>query len=222
MTGLNRICFKGAAAAAGFAALAALAACGSQATQAAEGATEAKDEPASPASAWALDAAASRISFVSVKAGEIAEVHRFKEIAGKVSADGAAEIVIPLDSVETNIDIRNERMREILFETGDFPSATISAAIDMDAFADLAPGARAEAPTTLSVDLHGATMDLDADLFVTRISDKRVSVETAAPIIIDAALFGLADGVEALREVASLPSIAPLAPVTASLVFEAE
>ncbi|MEO1013709.1 MAG: YceI family protein [Pseudomonadota bacterium] len=174
-----------------------------------------------PQGAWRLDETASRIAFVSVKAGEVAEVHSFKEIKGGVDADGAAEIVIPLDSVETNIDIRNDRMREILFETGDYPVAKITAAIDMTTFASLTTGARAEAPTTVSVDLHGASVELDADLFVTRISEDRVSVETAAPIVIDAATFGLEEGVEALREIAGLPSIAPLAPVTASLVFEA-
>lgn len=168
---------------------------------------------------WALDPAASRISFVSIKAGEVAEIHRFRELEGAVDPDGKARIVIPLDSVETNIDLRNERMREMLFETADYPQAIITGQFDLDIFRSLAPGARTETDAVLAIDLHGVATDIDADLFVTRLGANRVSVETVAPIVIEAYAFNLEDGVERLREAASLPAITPLAPVTASLVF---
>ena len=63
---------------------------------------------------WTLDADQASLQFVTVKATDILEVHHFGELAGSVSADGAAEVTITLDTVSTNIDIRDERMREHL------------------------------------------------------------------------------------------------------------
>ncbi|MDZ4139430.1 MAG: YceI family protein, partial [Erythrobacter sp.] len=40
--------------------------------------------------AWTLDPADSRLSYVSIKAGEIAEANRFDSLAGSVAADGTA------------------------------------------------------------------------------------------------------------------------------------
>lgn len=175
---------------------------------------------AAPSSkAWALDPAQSRVSFVSIKAGEVAEVHRFTSLEGDVEADGAATVIIALDGVETNIDIRNERMRTLLFETETYPRATISSDIDLSQYDALDIGERVEATATLRVDLHGVEGSIDANLFVTRIDDGAVAVETAGPVLVEASAFDLAAGVEALREVAGLPSITPVVPVTASLVF---
>lgn len=174
-----------------------------------------------PAAAqWTLSADESRIGFISVKAGAFAESHSFKEVQGSVSEDGAAEIMISLDSVETNIDIRNERMREFLFETEKHPAATVAATIDLDAFSSLAPGARDSVAFSGEVTLHGATAPFETTLTVTRLSDARVLVETTDPIILYADEFNLTAGVDKLRQLAGLPSITPAVPVTASLVFE--
>jgi len=169
---------------------------------------------------WRLSPDESRISFVSVKAGDFPESHHFTEMDGNVGADGAAAITIALDSVETLIDIRNERMREFLFETDEFPTAEIAASIDLDALDDLGVGARKEIPFTGELALRGATAPIDAVLIVTRIAEDRVLVETADPIILFTDDFNLAAGVRKLMELASLPSITPASPVTASLVFE--
>ena len=174
-----------------------------------------------PAAAqWSLSADESRIGFVSVKAGAFAESHSFTEVQGAISEDGAAEIVISLDSVETNIDIRNERMREFLFETETHPTAAVAATIDLDALSDLAPGARESVIFSGEVTLHGATAPFETTLTVTRLSDDRVLVETTDPVILYADEFDLTAGVDKLRELAGLPSITPAVPVTASLVFE--
>ena len=50
---------------------------------------------------WTVDSGASRFSFVSVKAGTLAEAHTFSGLMGTVMANGDAEIEIPLSSVET-------------------------------------------------------------------------------------------------------------------------
>jgi len=75
--------------------------------------------------AWTLDNDSSQVSFVSVKAGDAGEVHRFTEISGGLSADGNASVTIQLASVDTLIPLRDERLREMLFQTDMFPTALL-------------------------------------------------------------------------------------------------
>jgi polyisoprenoid-binding protein YceI len=169
--------------------------------------------------AGTLDPAASRISFVSVKAGEVAEPHYFDGLSGQVGADGAAEVTIDLASVETAVDIRNERMREMLFEVARFPQATASVQLDPAAMATLATGDTLVQPVTATLDLHGRESEVATELAVTRIAADKVQVQTVAPIIIDSRVYDLFGGIEQLREVAGLPGITPQVPVTLSLTF---
>ena len=201
----------------------ALAACGGEAQSDAAAAPQStipQDGASQPVSSeWTLDPAASAISFMSIKAGDGAENHGFGTLTGKVGADGAVRIEIALDSVETNVDIRNERMREMFFETTDYPVAVVNGAVDLGDFAELAVGESAKRDASLSLDLHGQESAIDATLTVTRIGENRVLVATAAPVVVHVADFGLQAGLDALRDVAGLPSITPVAPVYASLVF---
>lgn len=169
---------------------------------------------------WSLSSEESRIGFVSVKAGTVAESHHFSALQGTVDDSGAAEIFIPLDGVETNIDIRNERMREFLFETAKYPSAAITATIDEKALNGLKVGARSQIDFVGELRLHGATSPIETTLTVTRLSKIRVLVETTDPIILYADQFDLVAGLDKLTELAGLSSITPAVPVTASLVFE--
>ena len=76
---------------------------------------------------WQLNPAQSSVHFISVKKEHIAEVHDFKTLEGKISPDGMMTVDIALASVQTNIDIRNQRMRNMLFEVDKFATASISA-----------------------------------------------------------------------------------------------
>lgn len=172
-----------------------------------------------PAGAWQLAADQSRVAFVSVKAGDVGEAHSFGKIDGAVAADGAVALTIDLASVQTGIDVRDQRMRDMLFETASFPQAKLSAKIDPAALQALKPGERKAMRVPLTVDLHGTTNTIEARLMVTRLDGDSVLVETAAPLIIDASAVGLGEGVEKLRAIANLPAISTAVPVTASLVF---
>ena len=171
---------------------------------------------------WSLDTAGSSIAFASIKAGELIESHTFAGLSGKISPDGEAEIDIPLDQVETKIDLRNERMREMFFETGTYPVATINASVDPEAFADLPVGGRTKAEITGELSLHGVEAPVYADVFVTRIGGTRIEVASTEPVVVNVSEFNLDNGLERLREVAGLPSITPASPVTFTFVFEAE
>ena len=90
---------------------------------------------------WVLDNEGSHLSFVTVKAGDLAEAHRFRTLTGKVSINGTAEISIDLASVDTLIPIRDERMREHLFQTVRFPQAIVALKFDPVEVESIAEGA---------------------------------------------------------------------------------
>lgn len=171
--------------------------------------------------AWSLDNHASQISFVSVKAGDIAEAHRFTELSGDLSADGTASITIQLASVDTLIPVRDERMREMLFKTSMFPTATLSANIDMADINSIKVGDSKTMIAEILLDLHGKQVPLTAELSVGRLGDSTLLVASRKPVILNAASVDLVDGIEALREIAGLPSISKAVPVSFVLSFKA-
>ncbi|MBO6764411.1 MAG: hypothetical protein JJ918_05650 [Maricaulis sp.] len=57
---------------------------------------------------------------------------------------------------------------------------------------------------------------------MTDLNGERVLVETTQPVLLHVDDFGLTDGLATLQDLAGLPSITPVVPVTASLVFERE
>jgi hypothetical protein len=165
---------------------------------------------------WTLDADASRLSFISTKNASKAEVHYFREISGAVSDNGDARLEVPLDSVETAIPIRNERMREFLFETADFPSLTVTASVD-PALLGTAGAQSGAVPVTVS--LHGQAASYEAAVVVARAKDGSLTVATSEPIVVNAADFELGAGIAKLQELAGLDSISTAVPVSARLVF---
>ena len=173
------------------------------------------------AGSWSLDGAASKIAFASIKVDELIETHYFPGLSGEISESGETVITIPLAEVETKIDLRNERMQSMFFETETYPEAEIRVSVDRAEFSNLAIGERLETEVEGTLSLHGVESYVYASVFVTRIADARVEVSTSEPVVVHVADFNLEAGLEALREVAGLTSITPAVPVTFSLVFDA-
>lgn len=174
-----------------------------------------------PAAAWTLNGELSGLSFGSVKKGDVGEVHHFTGLSGTVAEGGQATVAIDLASVETWLDIRNERMREFLFETGKYPQATISATIPLAEVAKAKPGAVTTLTTPITLSLHGHSVTFAADLVVTPLGEGRVMVTPGELIMLDANKFNMAAGIRKLMELAELPSISAAVPVTFRLVFDA-
>lgn len=170
--------------------------------------------------AWTLDGPESMISFVSVKAGDVAEAHWFTDVSGSIDDDGSAIIVIQLASVDTMIPVRDERMREMLFKTDVFPTATLSTKIDMHAMGEIEQGRTRNMATELMLDLNGQTVPLTAEVAVSHAGDSTYIVSSRKPIILNAASVDLVDGIEALREVAGLTTISKAVPVSFVLSFK--
>ena len=170
------------------------------------------------AESWTLNGDSSRIAFGSVKKDVIGEVHHFGGVSGSVSADGAVALEIDLGSVETYIDIRNERMIEHVFKKT--PKATINAQIDMSDVAALGVGESTVLEADGILQLVGTELDLYADMFVLRISPTQVMVSTNDMIMLSMEDVELMAGIDKLMALAELPGITRVSPVTLRLVFD--
>ena len=170
---------------------------------------------------WYLDGESSRLSFVSTKNANVSEVQRFLVLHGKVDPEGLAQVEVELESINSGIPLRDERMRKELFQIDRFSDALITTKIDLRPINDLAPGAQLELRLPLTVDLHGQKHTYNAQLLATRLDDRRFQVVTLQPLVINAEDFDLAPGLETLRKMADLSAISLSVPVGAVLIFTA-
>lgn len=170
---------------------------------------------------WYLDNESSRLSFTSTKNADIAEVHRFLVLHGKVDGKGLAEVEVELESVSTGIPLRDEHLREQVFQVRKFPSARINAQLDLRPINALAPGAQIEMRLPLTVQLAGRSHRYNAELLATRLDDRRFQVVTLEPLVVHAQDFDLVPGFTAVRNAAKLSAISLSVPVGAVLIFTA-
>jgi hypothetical protein len=173
------------------------------------------------AAGWTLDPTRSHVTYVTIKAKDVGEVNLFQEMSGTIGDDGQVAISLALDSVETLVPIRNERMREILFQTTNYKDAVLTAKVDPSIIANMAPGQIEEIAAEGMLSLHGQQQPMVVQVQAAKLDDGTVMVASVKPLIVDAEKFGLSDGVEKLREIAGLDSISHAVPVSFVLVFTA-
>lgn len=175
---------------------------------------------ASPVSAkWSLVGEESVLAFISIKKSDVAEVHTFGKLSGNVKKSGQLVIDIDLASVDTKVSVRDDRMREVLFETVRFPSAKLTARLDRSVLQELKVGQSKVVNTKATLELHGHRKEITIAALVVRPSQTELVVASLKPVIVNAADFGLAEGVEKLREMVALPSISLAVPVSFVLKF---
>jgi polyisoprenoid-binding protein YceI len=170
-------------------------------------------------SAWKLDSSKSSLTFVSIKKGTIAENHRFKNFSGGINNEGIANLSIDLSSVDTNIAIRDQRMTEHLFETAKFAQANFSVQLNQNEIDTIASGSSKKMLINGSLDLHGQQQSIAVEVLVMKLSDKNMVVTSLQPVIIKAEDFALVAGINKLKSLAHLPSIAYTVPVSFVLTF---
>jgi polyisoprenoid-binding protein YceI len=170
-------------------------------------------------SGWQLDSKNSSVTFVSIKKGTVAENHRFKQFSGGVTDKGIANITIDLNSVDTNISVRDERMAKFLFETNLFEYTRFTAQLDQKDFNTIAVGSTRKMSIKGNLDLHGQQQELLLNVMVAKLSEQQLVVTTLQPVIIKAEDFSLVKGINKLKSLAQLPSIAYSVPVSFVLTF---
>ena len=169
---------------------------------------------------WLLNSGASRFYMQTVKANSVFEVHQFTGLDGSISNSGDANVKIDLTSVASGVDVRDVRMRFLLFETYKFPNAEVTARLDMASLQALRTTTRISYPLKFKLALHGFSREIETPVTVTRLSDKSISVATAKPIVITADTFGFGPGIAKLSEAVNGTVIATGATFTFDLLFE--
>ena len=164
---------------------------------------------------WRLTAA-SKVGYVSIKNNVIAEHNYFSGVTGSLNEKGQLKVSIDLSTVETQVDIRNQRMRDLFFEITQYPEAVVTAQLDMQELAQVESGAPLELVKPFTLSLHGVESTAEAHLRIVSVGG-RAWVSTVRPILISAADFGLEGGVAALRKIAGLEAIAAVVPVSVNL-----
>lgn len=163
---------------------------------------------------WQVIEQGSRVSFVSVKKGDIAEVHHFKQLKGTLNDNGQFELSIPLMSVATGIEVRDERMQNLLFEVSLYPELKLSSQVDSKMLKAIAVGESRVADIDGKIALHGKQQTKTFSVILTKVSDNKLMVSSLQPIIVNANEFDLVAGVDKLRDIAGLSSISQAVPVS--------
>ncbi|WP_417454354.1 YceI family protein [Kiloniella sp.] len=170
---------------------------------------------------WQLDNDSSRLSFGSIKKTSVGESHYFSNLKGSVNAAGKAQIQVELSSVQTGIDIRDERLKEHVFKIASWPQATLTMDVDITSLTALKPGEMMVLEDVdTNVSIAGANSEITSSIVVTRLSSTRIMVQPDFIVMLDAEDFNLEAGVEVLRDLADLSSVATVVPVSYRFVFE--
>ncbi|KAF1052371.1 MAG: hypothetical protein GAK43_01956 [Stenotrophomonas maltophilia] len=168
---------------------------------------------------WQLEGDVSRISFVSVTRGKIAEVQRFKGLTGQIDDQGGVRLVVPLAQVDSGLAMRDEHLRNEFFQIERFPEATISSQIDLSRFAELKPGQSQQEKVDFDLDLHGESRRLKAEVLITRSGEERIQVTMLEPLVLKLIDFDLEERLGPLQALSKVPTIVPEVPVYAQLSF---
>jgi polyisoprenoid-binding protein YceI len=168
------------------------------------------------ANQWKLNEEQSQISFQTTKNGSVVENHTLKLDSGSISDSGEATVTIALNTVQTGIDIRNERIRERVFQTVQFPVATVHQKLNLN---DYPEGTPVIQDINANLSLHGIEKPIVLKLSILRLKNT-VQVSSVEPVLLKASEFDLEKGIDQLQEIASLDSIAKIIPVSVSMVFE--
>lgn len=167
---------------------------------------------------WTLTSP-SELTLVSTKNVNIAEVHRFDRLQGSINANGEATLNIDLTSIDSRIEIRDQRMRDFLFETNTYARATLTTSIAPDVFKKAAKGEIQTIELTGKLHIRGKEADVTTPVLVVPAAKGQLVVTSLKPVLIYAEQFGLASGIQQLRDIAKLQTISETVPVSFTLTF---
>ena len=164
---------------------------------------------------WSVDSANSRVNFVSIKKGNIAETHVFNDVSGSIN-NGNASITIKPDSIDSRVPIRNERMREFLFETGVYPTIEVNAKVNT-IMAEIEEGSSVISSVPATLSMHGHSKELNLSLRISKLNADTIVVASTESVLIVAADYEMLEGITKLSSLVNNLAIAETVPVNFSL-----
>ncbi len=166
-----------------------------------------------PKSLWNLVTDQSTLSFVSTKNKTHTEEHSLQFLQGNIQSNHQLILEIDLNTVDTLIPVRDQRLKDILFETDQFPIARITADLPSELVMDN--------PTQMAfnLDLHGVKKNLNSTVIIQEV-DNQLVVVNFEPNLINGKDFLLDDAINQLTKIAGLQSINYEVLVDFKLTFE--
>ena len=165
---------------------------------------------------WQLQTENSAITFVSTKQLHIREVHQLQTFEVAITSDQNVSIKMDLSSIESGIPIRNQRMREMLFDVSNFRYATLAFQLP-ETLTSISKATRFTLDGQLTLKDKQTTIQLDMLLAP---GSEQITATLLKPVLLSAQQVGLDKGVDALREIAGLTSIGYSVPVSATMVLQ--
>lgn len=170
---------------------------------------------------WILNNEQSSLHFISTKNEHISEIHSFQKLQGTLNERGQLTVNIELASVETGIDIRNTRMKEMLFNVAATPAAILTAQLEPK-WLSQAVGTKQNRDLTAKLQLNGTSQDIGLAAQIIRLDRNTFQVASSKPVLVYATAFGLGDGVASLQKIAGLAGISLAVPITFNVQFVKE
>lgn len=168
---------------------------------------------------WTLDPARSELSFVATKNAHVADNHYFHDLRGFITDKGKARLTVKTASVETNIDIRDKRMRSILFNVDAYPEASIRLMIRSSLAKPKPAGTSKTTDISGMLEMVGVKQLVSSRVTIYHMADGSMVVDSTEPVLVDTEDFGLLPAINKLRDMAGLNSISIKVPVSFRLVF---
>jgi hypothetical protein len=167
---------------------------------------------------WALVSDSSKFTIGTTKNETVTEVHKLKKLEGFVRNNGNARVNLNLLSIDTGIEIRDERMQAMLFTTA--TQAVYSATVDMEKFRKLEAGDSKDFQLQGSLEMNDRSAVIPVATKITRLDSGNYQIKTVSANKIDVGKFGFSAGIEQLRAVANLKNISPVVTFEFKLEFE--
>ena len=167
---------------------------------------------------WALVSDSSEFTIGTTKNETVTEVHKLQKLEGFVRNNGNARVSVNLLSIDTGIEIRDERMQAMLFTTA--TQAVYSATVEMEEFRKLEAGDSKDFQLQGSLEMNDRSTVIPVATKITRLDSGNYLIKTVSANKIDVRKFGFSSGIEQLRAVANLKNISPIVTFEFKLEFE--
>lgn len=166
---------------------------------------------------WVLVSNNSSFTIGTTKNESVTEIHKFLKLDGFVQNNGDARVMVNLLSVDTGIEIRDERMQAMLFSTA--TQAIYSSTLDMETLGQIKAGKSKEFQLQGTLEMNGQSTRVPVTTKITRLHSGSYQVETVSANKIDVGQFGFSSGIEQLRAIANLKKISPVVTFEFKLEF---
>jgi polyisoprenoid-binding protein YceI len=173
------------------------------------------------AAMWELNNTQSSLNFESTKNTDIKEESKFTQLKGELDDNTAkGKVEVSLNSVDTHIPLRDERLRELLFETARFATAEFTTQFDPKDIALLNDMQAHKLPVSGTLNLHGVTHEISTDVIVQKLNANTLQIKNAEPIVLDTSDYNFQAGMATLTKLAGLQSIDTSVPLSFTLIFD--